>query len=222
MNRIHYKVFNRAFCALLFSAVLFAVPPCWAERYVISEPIAVETRTVDPDRPGQEAGRTWEILPGKTPEGAFLLTFFRAPADRAFGRLVFKQADNTVVWEGTGGDMSALKKGRLLIIPGFPAPCDVLPVSGIFESEGSTTYTIRRKVGGRVFADRIRVTAEAFDAAAALKNGWITEGSETKGFRLITAQDAATGELMVRQLWPEAGDWWVYEEAPNRRSWLKK
>ena len=221
MKNIFLELFKWAFWALLFSAALFAGPAWGAEPYAISEPVSALTRIVAPDRPGQETVRTWEILPETMPEG-FRLNFFKSGADQAFGRLLFDRDDNTVAWEGPGADAPALKKGRLLIIPGFPPPCDVLPVSRFWEGEASKIYAIRREFGGHVFLDRVRVTAEPCDAAEAFKNGWISEGSEATEFRLITAKDAATGELMVRQLWPAAAEWWVYEETPNRRSWRKK
>jgi hypothetical protein len=36
---------------------------------------------------------------------------------------------------------------------------------------------------------------------------------------MVTVTDEK-GRLVVRQLWPAAGAWWLYEETPLRRSWL--
>jgi hypothetical protein len=36
---------------------------------------------------------------------------------------------------------------------------------------------------------------------------------------MVTVTDEK-GRLVVRQLWPAGGAWWIYEETPLRRSWL--
>jgi hypothetical protein len=115
---------------------------------------------------------------------------------------------------------SGEKRSRtgLLLAPGFPAPCDVLPVGPGVDS--GAAYEERSEAGGRVFSRTYRVFFHSFTVGEAKANGWIREEAPgIPGLMMITVT-GEKGRPVVKQLWPAEGSWWLYEETPVRRSWL--
>jgi hypothetical protein len=54
----------------------------------------------------------------------------------------------------------------------------------------------------------------------ALEKGWIREGLQIQSpLTMISVLDD-DGRVVVRQLWPQGAEWWLYEENDVRRSWL--
>jgi len=163
----------------------------------------------------------WKVVPEATPDGAARLRFFpEAAAEKdpvcelelsPFG------SAGEILWNGIGESRTKISNTGLLLAPGFPAPCDVLPVG---PQDKECVYQEKREAGGRVFIRSYRVTSAAFSPAEAKEKGWIK--AETKAMSeliLVTVTDEK-GQLAVRQLWPAHGSWWLYEETPMRRSWL--
>jgi hypothetical protein len=103
----------------------------------------------------------------------------------------------------------------LLMAPGFPAPCDILPI-GV---EDERVYQEKTEAGGSVFIRTYRVSSAAFSLEEAKAKGWIkVEAGGIPELILVTATDEK-GQRAVSQLWPALGSWWLYEETPLRRSW---
>ena len=106
----------------------------------------------------------------------------------------------------------------LLLIPGFPAPCDVLPLGGINEER---IYQQTSEAGGSVFTKSYRVSSKVYTVEQAKANGWIRgDLPNINEFLMVSANDD-NGRTVIKQLWSIDGNWWVYEETPMRRSWLK-
>ena len=105
----------------------------------------------------------------------------------------------------------------ILLVPGFPAPCDVLPVGA---QDSGTLYEEKAEAGGRVFSQRYRVSSAAVNIGEAKTMGWIrAEDPGRAGLVMVSVSDEQ-GRPVVKQLWPADGSWWLYEETPVRRSWL--
>lgn len=105
----------------------------------------------------------------------------------------------------------------ILLLPGFPAPCDVLPVG---RDDRGSAYAERIEAGGRVFSKSYRVSFTAFSIADAEAMNWIrVQDPGRTGLIMVTVTDER-GRPVLKQLWPADGSWWLYEETPLRRSWL--
>jgi hypothetical protein len=130
----------------------------------------------------------------------------------------------------TGPGRQAESDNGLLLLPGYPAPCSVLPAD---QAESERFYDEKRSAGGRVFVRRYRVFWQDISLEEANSSGWLqappstdaaVSPSEKTGdatappLRMLTAVDDDNATV-VRQLWREGDHWWIYEETPFKRSW---
>jgi hypothetical protein len=162
--------------------------------------------------------QVWKVVPEVGPDGASILRFFLEASAEAVPvcelRLPSPGAAGEIRWEGMGQKKSG---ADILLLPGFPAPCDVLPVG---RGDGVREYEERIEAGGRVFSKIYRVSFAAFGVAEAKAAGWIRmEAPGNAGLIMVTVTDEK-GRPVVKQLWPADGSWWLYEETPLRRSWF--
>lgn len=164
----------------------------------------------------------WRVVPESAPDDAVTLRFFSEAVAKAdavcelelppFGSV------GEIRWKGIGKRGEKRSNTGLLLAPGFPAPCDVLPVD---EKDEGRVYKEKSEAGGSVFIKSYRVSSAPFSVAEAKAKGWV-RGEKTHGIAgliMVTVTDEK-GQLAVRQLWPADGSWWLYEETPVRRSWL--
>jgi len=105
----------------------------------------------------------------------------------------------------------------IMILSDFPAPCDVLPVNPDAEDR---IYTQRRTAGGARFVTQYRAVRENVALGEALEKGWIKEVVPIQSPLMMISILDDRGRTVVRQLWPQGGEWWLYEENDSRRSWL--
>jgi hypothetical protein len=175
------------------------------------------------DDPAPRHTQIWKVAPEAGLDGAATLRFFPeaiAGADAlCVLRLPAPGPAGAIRWEGVGISGEKRSDTGLLLVPGFPAPCDVLPVG---ETPEGRVYQERSEAGGRVFIRTYRLLTQPSSAGEARAMGWIRAEAEKtvrSALSMITVTDEK-GRLVVRQLWPAAGAWWLYEETPLRRSWL--
>ncbi len=163
---------------------------------------------------------TWRVEPGITENRLPRLSFYREGGASPVCDLVFHDGGRRIEASGVFPEAAKLQAEGLLLFPGFPVPCDVLPLETIKNSAGSKIFEIRRTSGGRRFVDRIEIASAGCDLADAVKNGWI---QETAGISddlfWVQATDLRTGAVLVKQLWSSGGLWWLYAETPYCRSW---
>ena len=165
--------------------------------------------------------QVWKVVPEVGPDGASILRFFLEASAEAVPvcelRLPSPGAAGEIQWKGMGKSGQKKSGAGILLLPGFPAPCDVLPVG---RGDSGGVYEERIEAGGRVFSKSYRVSFAAFSVAEAKAMGWIrVEDPGTAGLIMVTVTDEK-GRPVVKQLWPADGSWWLYEETPLRRSWL--
>jgi hypothetical protein len=167
--------------------------------------------------------QVWKVVPQAGSDGAVTLRFFPeaiAGADAVCVlRLPAPGQDGTIRWKGVGISGEKQSDTGLLLVPGFPAPCDILPVG---ETPEGRVYQEKSEAGGRVFIRTYRLLMQASSVGEARAGGWIRAEAEnrvTSALSMVTVTDEK-GRLVVRQLWPAGGAWWIYEETPLRRSWL--
>ncbi len=165
--------------------------------------------------------QVWKVVPEVGPGGASILRFFLEASAEAVTvcelRLPSPGAAGEIRWKGMGESGQKKSGAGILLLPGFPAPCDVLPVG---RGDRGAAYEERIEAGGRVFSKSYRVSFAAFTVADAKAMGWIrVEDPGKAGLIMVTVTDER-GRPVVKQLWPADGSWWLYEETPLRRSWL--
>ena len=105
----------------------------------------------------------------------------------------------------------------VVLSQGFPVPFDeLLPFD-----EHLTQANIVKKAGSQTFSYKVTREITGISPSDAVSSGMVDQKTaETLGvqdMRLITIRKA--GALVVRQLWAEGEDFWLYEETPLRRSW---
>jgi hypothetical protein len=165
--------------------------------------------------------QVWKVVPEAASDGSATLRFFMEAASGtdAVCELCLPPAgaDGVIRWRGMGNSAEKTSESGLLLTPGFPAPCDVLPLG---ESNEGRRYLETSQAGGSLFTRSYLVSAESFSLAEAKAQGWIRgEAPGTADLIMITAADEQ-GRLALRQLWSVDGSWWLYEQTPLRRSWL--
>jgi hypothetical protein len=109
---------------------------------------------------------------------------------------------------------------KIVLSEGFPVPYDFLSL----QDASLKKLTIKQKAGGMVFSYQVERALQDCSFNEALQAGWVPESvkDQVAGKRLQWIEVTKDGTLVVRQLWPEGFPWWVYEETPYRKSWLKK
>ena len=165
--------------------------------------------------------QVWEVHFESDGDRQTRMTFFREnanAADPACRVLVTPQKNRSdkIEWVGMGQGEQRVNEG-ILIVEGFPAPCDVLP-QGRLHGEDSF-YHQKLVAGGESFVKRYQVIKEAVGLEEANARGWLKADPGPSGkFSLLTVTDPKRN-VILRQLWPLDGRLWVYEETPHRRSW---
>lgn len=110
------------------------------------------------------------------------------------------------------------KGDKIVLSWGFPVPYDYL---SLFDDRISEAI-VKKQVGGVTFSHMVTRDIRNIGIDEALSENMIDPNiAKTvclEKLRLITVK--RNGNLVVRQLWPDGGSWWLYEETPHRKSWL--
>ncbi len=120
-----------------------------------------------------------------------------------------------------GQSLNSQQPGAPIVLSwGHPFPYDDL-------NPGNTELTdvvVKKNAGGSVFGYKLNRSIEYLSLAEARSQGMISTdallpaGIAATRLRLISIRQDA--RLMVRQLWADNMDWWLFEETPVRRSYL--
>lgn len=122
-------------------------------------------------------------------------------------------------WQTPSRNDICAEGDALLVIPGFPVPCDLLPLK---HDPPDKVFVNRSTAGGRVFEWRYRVEKSPVKLSEAISAGFVDASIEKipADARLVMVQAVdLSGKKWVRQLWLESHDWWIYEETADRKSW---
>lgn len=143
----------------------------------------------------------------------------------AAGEKMCRVASEPESEEGAGGiEWEELRSGRtvqgtqgVLLVPAYPAPCNVLP--GNDPEEAGAVY-MEQQAGSRTFRTRysVRTLEMTWDEAVAAGMARSQMPAQETLKMFLVYDD--NGACVLKQLWPsESGDWWLYEETSNRKSW---
>ncbi|MHB8773163.1 MAG: hypothetical protein ACYC7J_19380 [Syntrophales bacterium] len=194
---------------------------CGASFYRPAAPLSIVSEYAALNNAAQPQTQVWRVLSEAGADGAATVRFFPeatpgAPAVCVL-RLPALGSLGEIRWEGIGKSGEKTSPTGMLLLPGFPAPCDVLPIGG---QEEGRLYQEKSHAGGRTFSRSYRLSTRMSSVGEATSQGWLRGGEPAaSGLIMVTVTDEK-GNLVVRQLWPTDGAWWLYEETPLRRSWL--
>jgi hypothetical protein len=164
--------------------------------------------------------QAWEVVQEVAIDGRYVLKFYSAASGSAVPLCELKIPSHgdvdEIEWLWPEREQKKISANGLLIVQGFPAPCDILPID---QNEPDKIYEDRIQAGGRIFLKRYRVFRRGVNLEEAKENGWLRKAiHEPADLQMITVVDERN-HLVVKQLWPTNGSWWIYEESPYRRSW---
>jgi hypothetical protein len=203
---------------VLSAFVLFSAK-AWAFSYRPEASLRIYSEYKSPHEWAPVRSRVWKMEPQIASDGDYLLHFSQESHQSESSPLCTVRIhvdSGDIEWQGIGGKRRKTGHG-LLIHPGFPAPCDILPVE---EQDHTETYEERREAGGRTFVRTFSVSYMDVSREEARESGWLGEGDgEPEALQMITVVDKKD-RVVVKQLWPLGGTWWIYEETPFRRSWI--
>jgi hypothetical protein len=139
------------------------------------------------------------------------------------------QPDMMLTYSAGGGlisitdHMSGMKNNsfrpneRVILSWGFPIPYDFLdPLDN-----NSYELVLKKKIDGTTFSYHVSREIQFISPAEAMARNMIDKKTAQfymgKKLKLIIIKKG--NSLLIRQLWPEGANWWIFEETDLRRSW---
>lgn len=204
-----------AILLLLFSLV---VPESLrAEPYFPSQPLLILTQMQSIES-GDAGDQTRQYTVASMPDasGVQFLNFSSPSSNQLFCRISFHN-DGSLSWQKTANSLPQALSQTIFLQPGFPLPVDILPVAK--QPEAKKIYAIQTNSGGRAFKASYTVEKTEINIDTVRKNDWLKMNIPSDAaLQLFTVTDAKQQVISI-QLWPEQGEWWLYEETPFRKSW---
>lgn len=200
-----------------------------AAAYQPGEPLTILTRLKSTGSAGETPSvHQWQVMPEKTSaQGSVTLSFFPRNSGVSIAQLDLSAQGIVRSARISGVSANRYKKEDLLIIPGYPAPCDILPVRRIFQQQREgppLRFPVKRRIGGQVFADELAIRLSPVSTEEAVSQGWLKHSANDIPMDLyaVEAVNLRKDQVLSMQLWQPGADWWLYEETPSRRSWRVK
>jgi hypothetical protein len=161
----------------------------------------------------------WNFRPRKTNQYAIFQNDQTQPMMLLSYSLTGHLVGITDLSAGISSHSGIAKEGTITLSWGFPIPFDDLDEGGLEE----TTATVHKQIGETRFAYQITketasITQEEAAAEGMLKFRSPSADGPVKSLKLIVVRQNKT--ILIRQLWETGSHWWLYEETPERRSWL--
>jgi hypothetical protein len=204
---------------LLVVAIFFSSSSLAAEFYKPDSAVEIVTESIVDNNFKSSDSARFIAGPVQSDGNAARVPFFHEDSKDALGSLVFSP-DDKVIWERHGSTARQFKAKNFLVVPGISVPVDVFPLKDVMANSNSKEFEFEEKLSGRVFVDKIRVSAHLIQAEEAMNAGWVRiKNYSRSSFFLVEARDLATGGLVARQLWSPDSNWWLFEETPFRKSW---
>jgi hypothetical protein len=219
----------RFFC-ILICGVIFGPIPAVAFPYQPAEPLRVISQiSADLNESGKPDVSFWRVVAeADQGEDEATLSFFNDMSDDRLCQLIVTGTGEIRNVDITGiPDNLVIRENDLLLVPGFPVPCNILPVQLMTGSQPSASklYHVSRSSGSHVFADTLEVQAYPVTREAAQAKGWINSSLSTEqigSLKVLKVVNQRNGDLVVLQLWETDADWWMYEKTLFRQSWRLK
>lgn len=194
---------------------------CGAFPYRPAAALSIVSQYAALKNPALPHTQIWKVVQEAAPDGAATLRFFLEAAPESGAvcelRIPPEGSAGEILWEAMGKTAQKKSGTGILLVPGFPVPCDILPVG---QQDSGGVYQERIEAGGSVFSRSYRVSFAPVGIGEAKAAGFIRADKTGIPALTMVAVTDDRGRPVVRQLWPADGSWWLYEETPLRRSWL--
>jgi hypothetical protein len=217
-----FRLFLLLFCGVVFSPVSvlsFPYQPS-GEILIMSESL------VDFSETPHSEGVIWRVVPQvNDADGMSELLFFKDGSDIQICRLVLSSSGAILESEITGVNRNMIiHDNDLLMVPGFPVPCDILPFQRMTGEQApvSKIVNVKRSTANQTFVDTLEIKIYPIAFKEAQAKGWVidTQNAELTGLlQVIEVINQQSGELLSLQLWNPDGDWWIFEKTSFRQSW---
>jgi hypothetical protein len=213
------------FWIILFGTACFPFGYSLAAPYHPDQAIRVHTEVSGDGDDSRETSRmAWTVLPRKNSDGSVTLSYTIEADAQPLCRIRTAGSRAGIQWEEGVKGPDILRNEELLIAPGYPAPCDLLPVAKLMDDTGKTLkFEIKRRAGGATLADSVVVDIIPVKMDDAKASGWVpldfSDFQDGDSLWLVRAINMRSNTFLVQQLWLSTGSWWIYEETPYRRSW---
>ncbi len=228
MNIQMFKLFCLLLCGVIFAPLTadsFPYQPAGTIRIMSESAAGVE------ESPKAE-GSIWRVVPEVSLADSTLnLLFYKEMSDNQVCKLVISRSGTIHEADITGvnGNMMIRADG-LLLVPGFPVPCDILPIARMAgekiddHSSATQIVNVKRSTSTQTFVDTLEIQTYPVTWQTAQSNGWLAEDTlntdSTGLLQVIQVVNQGTGELLALQLWAADTNWWIYEKTRFRQSWL--
>jgi hypothetical protein len=172
-----------------------------------------------PDGEHSSQFRRWLVTVVDTPNKGRTISFSSIHSKtKAFLCTVTVDDEGAVVWHGKVRGRTKRSSDGIMVLPGHPLPCDIIPSRN---NRKDLSFQDKTTAGGRVFIKTYSLSYQTVSPDTAVAEGWIKDSipPDLPALEMRTILDD-DDQPVVRQLWPEGGSWWIYEETPFRRSWL--
>ena len=138
-----------------------------------------------------------------------------------FARLFFKDGTLFEVEERLTAAKSRQQKFSppLALSAGYPVPYDWLAPGETHDGE----LSIKTEAGETSFLFMVTKTTSPMDLSEAIKNKMIDsriQGLLSAHSPLKLIEVWKRDKFLIKQLWSPELNWWIYEETPERKSWL--
>ena len=215
----------RTLLSILLFVLLFWPSQAFSEVYQPSAPVFVKTQVLkisdEKDAPDM---KIWRVVAEVSDQsGEKELSIYSQNAQKPICRITFSYTGQIAKTDIAGAQGNILQKDDFLAVPGYPAPCDILPQALITSnaSEASASFQIQRDISGQKFMDEICINSFPISIHAAGTKGWLKGAARDYSgmLRVVKAVNCRSGKLVSLQVWPVGGSWWFYEQTPYRKSW---
>lgn len=208
---VNYRLAAVLAGAVFFFGLLGFSPPLAAQELSVVSQYLQSTGSAKPSL------MTWTIRIQKTDGAGTEYAFFPKGQAQPVCRVTIGGDDpRRITWQPSDERLSPRENEDILIVSGFPAPCDILPIG---QKADQQDYEEQFTAGSATFLRKYRVIKTEIKAADVYS---LTSGLSSMALpdKLINFSVVdASGQPVCRQIWIPGDTWWIFEETPFQRAW---
>jgi hypothetical protein len=209
-------------CLWTLLGVCLLLQPVWAGSVLSlpDEPVPIVTHLKNDVANASASPIMWHLVVGQTDSGITRISFFTERFEKEICYLSI-DPNGSIIGSSAILNQNVIQSEGIFLAPGFPAPCDILPIKQMTAGcPLSMVRDISKKIAGETFAYQIEIRCEPVSVDEAVREGWIRDADTISGpLKMVSVVNMQNRQLMVRQLWIDGDSWWLYEETAFRESW---
>lgn len=108
---------------------------------------------------------------------------------------------------------------------GFKVPFHMIDMDSLHQNKEN--FKIIQTAGGSKFSTLFNLSIKIITIKQAKENQWILPEFKSDKYKndleklYLFLVKSETGKIILKQLWQENADWWLYEETETEKSWRK-